>query len=129
MVRRAKKYYSEELKDRALAAYRNSNESVSMVALRFGINRDTFNSWVHRKIRTVSSKKSDKLADLKSVAMHQKEKTPESAESMLERIEKLEHQLSLEKIRSDSLSKMIEIAERELKIDIRKKVGAKQSLR
>ena len=66
MVRRAKKFYSEELKDRALAAYRNSNESVSMVAERFGINRDTFSSWVHRRIRTSSSKKSDKLAVLKS---------------------------------------------------------------
>jgi transposase-like protein len=129
MVRRSKKYYSEELKQRALAAYKNSNESVSMVASRFGINRDTFSSWVHRKIRTSASEKSDKLADLKSEAMHQKDKMSESSESMLERIEKLEHQLSLEKIRSESLSKMIEIAERELKIDIRKKTGAKQSLR
>jgi hypothetical protein len=52
-----------------------------------------------------------------------------SPENQTERIIELEHQLSLEKMRSESLSKMIEIAERELKIDIRKKSGAKQSLR
>ena len=48
---------------------------------------------------------------------------------MKERVKELEHQLSVEKIRSESLSKMIEIAERELEIDIRKKSGAKQSMK
>jgi hypothetical protein len=57
----------------------------------------------------------------------QKEALP--PEKQMERIIELEHRLPLEKMRSDSLSKMIEIAERELKIDIRKKSGAKQSLR
>ncbi|MDR1273111.1 MAG: hypothetical protein LBK12_01050 [Odoribacteraceae bacterium] len=45
------------------------------------------------------------------------------------RIRELERALSMEKMRSECLEKMIEIAERELKIDIRKKSGAKQSTR
>jgi transposase-like protein len=126
MVSRTKKFYSEEFKDRALTAYRNSNESVSTIAERFGIKRDTFSSWVYRKNHSSDSGKNNKLASFNSASMNEEELSPES---LLERIGHLEHQLSLEKMRSESLSKMIEIAERELKIDIRKKTGAKQSMR
>ncbi|MDR1339839.1 MAG: hypothetical protein LBK58_07300 [Prevotellaceae bacterium] len=45
------------------------------------------------------------------------------------RIMELERALSTEKMRSENLEKMMEIAERELKIDIRKKSGARQSMR
>ena len=44
-----------------------------------------------------------------------------------ERIRELEQQLAKEKMRSTCLDTMIDIAERELKVDIRKKSGAKQS--
>jgi hypothetical protein len=52
-----------------------------------------------------------------------------SAEEKDLRISELERQLSKETMRAECLEKMIEIAERELKIDIRKKSGAKQSTR
>jgi hypothetical protein len=52
-----------------------------------------------------------------------------SPELMEVRIQELERQLALEQMRSQCLDKMIEIAERELQIDIRKKSGARQSLR
>jgi len=126
MVRREKKFYSKEFKERALTAYQNSNESVSMIAHRYGISRDTFSSWVYRKKTAFDSRKSDTFASLNSTSMKKKEM---SQEEMSVRINELEHQLALEKMRAESLSKMIDIAERELKIDIRKKTGAKQSLR
>jgi transposase-like protein len=126
MVRREKKFYSDEFKERALAAYYNSNESVSGIAQRLGISRDTFSSWVYRRRTTLESKKSVNLAKLNTATMR---KESLSAEAMAERIKELERTLSVEKMRSESLSKMIEIAERELKIDIRKKAGAKQSLK
>jgi transposase-like protein len=126
MVKRSKKYYSEEFKERVLAAYRNSNESVSAIAQRYGISRDTFSSWVYRRSHSSASTKNVKLAALNPTLMN---KDKLSSEAMEARILELEHQLSVEKMRSESLSKMIEIAERELQIDIRKKTGAKQSLR
>jgi hypothetical protein len=52
-----------------------------------------------------------------------------SPEEMEVRIKELEQQLAIERMRSESFGKMIEIAERELKIDIRKKTDARQSLR
>jgi hypothetical protein len=58
--------------------------------------------------------------------MKNKELSPELMEV---RILELERELAREKMRSQCLDKMIEIAERELKIDIRKKSGARQSLR
>ena len=126
MVKRAKKYYSEEFKDRVLTAYQNSNESVSTIAQRYGISRDTFSSWVYRRKNSPVSKKRDTFVEL---TPHSMKKEEMSLEMMEKRIIELEHHLSVERMRSESLSKMIDIAERELEIDIRKKTGAKQSMR
>ena len=43
------------------------------------------------------------------------------------RIKELEEQLKREKLRADLWQKMVEVAEDQLKLDIRKKFGAKQS--
>ena len=50
-----------------------------------------------------------------------------TAEEMARRIEELEQQLKQEQMRSIVLDQMIDLAEGELKISIRKKSGAKQS--
>jgi transposase-like protein len=126
MIKRERKFYSEEFKERALSAYRNSNASMLMIAERFGISRNTFSSWVFRKRTSSNSKKKNKLAVLNALTMTKEEL---SQEELQERIRELEHQLSVEQMRSESLSKMIEIAERTLQIDIRKKSGAKQSMK
>ena len=126
MVKREKKFYSEEFKERVITAYQNSNESVSQIAHRYGVNRDTFSSWVYRRNSSNVSKQSATFAALPPSSMKKEEMSPEMMSS---RINELEHQLSVERMRSESLSKMIAIAERELKIDIRKKTGAKQSMR
>lgn len=50
-----------------------------------------------------------------------------SKEDLIKKLKKLERQLEDEQIRSDGYSKMIDIAEEQLQIDIRKKPDAKQS--
>ena len=122
MFRREKKFYSDAFKERLITAYQSSNESVSTIAQRYGVNRDTFHSWVYHR----GKKKSATLATSNLVSMQKEALSPEA---MLARIRALEGELSIEKMRSESLSKMIEIAERELQIDIRKKTGARQSMR
>ena len=52
-----------------------------------------------------------------------------SKDLLLRRIQELERQLEDEKIRSEGLSKMIDIAEDQLNVPIRKKSGTKQSRR
>jgi hypothetical protein len=41
MVRRERKFYTEEFKEQVLAAYNNSDESATEIARRFQVNRDT----------------------------------------------------------------------------------------
>ncbi len=54
----------------------------------------------------------------------QKENTTEPSK-LQERILELEHQLEDEKLRSEAYARIIEKAEKELKISIRKKIGTK----
>ena len=69
MVIRTRTFYTDAFKERAIAAYYNSTESVSMIAQRFGVNRDTFSSWVYRQRTSSNSAKKPKLADLNSALM------------------------------------------------------------
>jgi transposase-like protein len=126
MEKRERKFYTEEFKERVLSAYQNSNESVSKIAVRYEVNRDTVSSWVYRKRTGSDSGKSVKLAPSGTDFMKREELSPEAKET---RIRELEEALAKEKMRSECLEKMIEIAERELKINIRKKSGAKRSMR
>jgi transposase-like protein len=122
---RERRFYTEEFKEQVLASYNSSDESAAETARRFRVNPDTVKSWVYRK-RTVSplfSAESVKFAESETNRMG-KNKTL-SPEEMATRIKELEQQLTIEKMRSESLGKMIEIAQRELKIDIEKKSGAK----
>lgn len=126
MVRRERSFYTEAFKEGVLAAYYNSNESVSAIARRFDVNKDTVSSWVYRKRVAEKSRESVKLAPLQSTEMKEEELSSEARDL---RIKELERSLLTEKMRSESLEKMIEIAERELKIEIRKQSGAKQSMK
>ena len=71
------------------------------------------------------SKLSEEQIELHQAMAKEIEKT--SLEKELElKVSKLEADLKLEQLRTKALSTMIDIAERELKVDIRKKPGAKR---
>jgi transposase-like protein len=127
MIKREKKSYTKEFRERVILDYLDGNESVSKVASRYQVNRDTVASWVYRRESESDSGESIKFVPSDTDFMQGKKIT--SPELMEIRIQELERQLELEQMRSQCLDKMIEIAERELQIDIRKKSGAKQSLR
>lgn len=124
MIRRERQFYSEEFRERVLTAYCCSNESVDMIARRFQVKKNTVSSWVYRK-RVASHPEGSSKFVASNIMSMKEEKLP--VEAMEERIRELEAQLSKEKMRSTCLETMIDIAERELKVDIRKKSGAKQS--
>lgn len=124
MIRRERKFYSREFRERVLDAYYNSNESANMIAIRFQVKPETVKSWVYRKSVSSESQKNGKFV-VSSIIPMEKNKLP--VEAMEERIRELEQQLAQERMRSTCLDTMIDVAERELKIAIRKKSGAKQS--
>jgi transposase-like protein len=81
---------------------------------------------IYRWIRKFGlSKASEDQKELHRVMSKVKQKT--TLEQSLElKIKKLEEDLKREQFRSKAFSTMIDIAERELKVDIRKKSGAKR---
>ena len=111
---RERRIYTEEFKEKVLASYNGSDESASETARRFAVKVDTVKSWVYcnRTALSLCSVESVKFAASASKCMgKQKGLSPEAMEV---RIIELEQQLSAEKMRAESLLKMIEIAEREL---------------
>ena len=126
MVRKKMNFYSEEFKNQAVKEFSLSNESLKTVAQKFGISHFTLHDWVYHRGKSSKRKKMSILPASNSLVMEKEDLSPSELKALVLQLEK---DLSLEKMRSESLSKMIEIAEREFKISIRKKSGAKQSLK
>jgi transposase-like protein len=71
---------------------------------------------------------SDQQIELQRIMAKEKEETPHERE-LEAKIKRLEEQLEDEKLRTLALNTMIDLAEKEFKIPIRKKSGARQSKR
>jgi len=123
MQKKKRTNYSEEFRKEVLTAYFESEESISMLARRFGVKQDTVGSWVYRHQQPENQKKKVTFADSKEKPMSSKKLQTNPAEA---RLKDLEAELERERMRSICLDKMLDIAERELKVNIRKKYGAKQ---
>ena len=84
---------------------------------------------VHQGIHDIPRSYKQITYDLQQKTLGKKSKQiiPEHQSDFEKKIELLEKQLEWEKLRSKALDTMINVAERELHIDIRKKPGTKQS--
>ncbi len=84
------------------------------------------NNNIYRWLRKFGvSKPSENPIELHRVMPKEKQKS--TSEQLLElKIKRLEEELKREQFKSKALNVMIDIAERELKVDIRKKSGAKR---
>lgn len=126
-----KKVYTPEFQRMVAKAYYTSNKSLVKVGEEFKVNASSLYGWVQRYKKEFSGEVAirQEMSTFKSVinvalTMKKKELTPVQME---QRIAELEVQLKQEQMRSVVLDQMIELAERDLKISIRKKSGAKQS--
>jgi len=89
-----------------------------------GIN--TIGKWVKK---FGNPKPDEKEIERAKIMSNSDQKPPEKSKTQLEleaKIAALEKELSHEKLRNEAMSTLIEVAEKELKVDIRKKPGAKQ---
>ena len=110
------KRYSDEFKKTVVNDVLSGNICPEHAKHKYGISGScTIATWV---------KKFEDSVPKRLFMNEQKEKTVE--ELKLE-IEQLKHQLEYEKLKSQAFDTMIDIAEQEFKISIRKKSGAKQS--
>ena len=100
------------------------------LAKKYGVSRSTINKWVlvHQGIHDLPRCHSQVSYDLQQKKLGKKSKQiiKQHQSDLEKKIEVLEKQLEWEKLRTKALDTMINVAERELNIDIRKKPGTKQ---
>jgi transposase len=117
------KHYTDEFKLQVLQEYLSTDLSQHdlMKKYKFG-GTNNITKWMRKFDLQIPN---DQQIDLQRTMAKQKEKS--SYELELEtKVKKLEEQLEYEKFRTLALNTLIDVAERDLKISIRKKAGAKQ---
>jgi len=118
------KFYSDDLKLKACQDYLSSNLSNAEVMSKYNIaGKNNIRNWIIN-FGLLST-------DIKPKRYTSMKKTPKQSKSLTERqlearIKELENALEYEKLRSLAFDTMIDVAEEELNIDIRKKSGSKQ---
>jgi transposase-like protein len=116
-------HYTDEFKLQVVQEYLNTGLSQRdlMKKYKFG-GSNNITKWM-RKFDLQAPSEQEK--ELQRTMAKQEEKS--SYEQELEsKVKKLEEQLEYEKFRTLALNTLIDVAERDLKISIRKKAGAKQ---
>ena len=121
-----------DIKQQCITEYLTQGTGYRQLAAKYGVSRTTINKWVmiHQDIHNLPL--TQKQVQYNSSAMNSsKEKSSEVAlqnqDALQQKIALLEKQLQWEKLRADALDTMINIAEQQLDITIRKKSGNQQS--
>ena len=115
--------FPDELKLKVVQEYMDTDVSQRELMQKFNIRGvHTIKKWMRKFDMQAPSQQE---IELQRTMAKQKEKTPYELE-LETKVKKLEQQLDHEQLRTLALDTMIEIAERDLKISIRKKSGAKR---
>ena len=115
--------YTDDFKLKVAKEYLLSDASVSEIQEKYGIkSRSSVSDWVRKfGLQTPTQRE----IEFQNAMKEQKEKTPRELELEL-KVKQLEKDLEKERLRTLALNTMIDIAERDLKIRVRKNYGAKQ---
>lgn len=122
-MRRKVNVFPDELKLRVVKDYLSTGISQEELKLKYGFRG---NSTLYNWIRKFDIAKPDNEFFKKHEVMSKEVRKSKSELEQESRIKKLETELSFEKLRTEALSTMIDIAEDRFKISIRKKPGTKQ---
>ena len=121
-----------DIKQQAITEYLTQGTGYRKLAAKYGVSRTTINKWVqiHQGIHNIPpSEKQRKyyLSAMNSNPENIPDEVFKNQQALEQKIALLEKQLAWEKLRADALDTMINIAEEQLDIDIRKKSGSQQS--
>jgi transposase-like protein len=115
--------FPDELKLQVVQEYLSTDQSQKELMLRYNIRgKNSITKWM-RKFDLQAP--SQQQIELQCTMAKEVEKTVKERE-LEAKVQQLQQQLEYEKLRTLALNTMIDIAERDLKITIRKKSGAKQ---
>ena len=120
-----------DLKEQLIAEYLTQGGGFRKLAEKYGISRTTICKWVaiYQGIHNLPPTEKQQRYSTSSMNSSKKELATEqlhSNEALQQKIAALEKQLEWEKLRTEALNTMIDIAEKDLNIPIRKKPGAQQ---
>lgn len=121
-----------DIKQQAITEYLTQGTGYRKLAAKYGVSRTTINKWVmiHQGIHNIPP--TEKQQKYYLSGMNSKPENTSAGEfsnqkELQQKIALLEKQLAWEKLRADALDTMINIAEKQLDISIRKKPGSQQS--
>lgn len=119
-----------DIKTQIIQEYLTTGCGFRKLQAKYGISRTTICKWVmiHQGIHNLPPTEKQRAYSTSSMnsSKQQQENTDPSIKELQHKIAALEKQLEWEKIRSTALDTMINIAEKDLNIQIRKKPGAQQ---
>ena len=119
-----------DLKTQIITEYLTQGGGSRKLAEKYGISRTTICRWVliHQGIHNLPPTEKQQKYSTSSMNSSPKKSTSQdqSVKELEQKIKALEKQLEWEKLRSETLNTMIDIAEKNLNISIRKKPGAQQ---
>ena len=123
-----------DIRQQAIIEYLTQGTGYRKLAAKYGVSRSTINKWVmiHQGIHNLApTQKQQKyyLSAMNSNTGKLPEDQRQNQEALQQKIDLLEKQLAWEKLRADALDTMITIAEKQLDISIRKKLGSQQSVK
>jgi len=122
-MRRKVNHFPDTLKLQVVQEYLSTDKSQKELMLRYNIRgKNSITKWM-RKFDLQSL--SQQQIELRRTMAKEIKKTAKELE-LESKVHQLEQQLEYEKLRTLALNTMIDIAERDLKIAIRKKSGAKR---
>jgi transposase-like protein len=121
-----------DIKQQAITEYLTQGIGYRQLAAKYGVSRTTICKWVqiHQGIHNIApTQKQQKyyLATMNSTPENTAAEDCKNKQALEQKIALLEKQLAWEKLRADALDTMINIAEKQLDISIRKKSGSQQS--
>ena len=121
-----------DIKQQAITEYLTQGIGYRQLAAKYGVSRTTICKWVqiHQGIHNIApTEKQQKyyLSGMNSKPENLAAGEFKNQQELQQKIALLQKQLAWEKLRADALDTMINIAEKQLDISIRKKPGSQQS--
>jgi transposase len=119
-----------DIKDKVIHEYLSSGCGYRNLQKKYGVSRSTICNWVqvYQGIHGLAKTSLQQKHYISPMNRKQKQADANGA-ALLQKIASLERQLQHEELRSVVLDKLIDVAEKQLNISIRKKPGTQQSMK
>lgn len=121
-----------ELKDQIIQEYLNTGCGYRKLQAKYGIGRTTICKWVQvyqgvHNLQPIDLQLKHYINPMAKKAKEDQSATSENEAALLQKIATLEKQLAHQELRAEVLDTLINVAEKQLNISIRKKPGTQQS--